>query len=59
MATASKPERLHYTGNDEADRLIAGEPFELLVGFALDQQVPFLLYTSPSPRDRSLSRMTS
>src|SRR2546430_7912018 len=40
MATASKPERLHYTGNDEADRLIADEPFALLMGFALDQQVP-------------------
>src|SRR3954465_5454845 len=40
MATASKPERLHYTGNDEAARLIAGEPFALLMGFALDQQVP-------------------
>src|SRR6478609_10652263 len=40
MATTSKPERLHYTGNDEADRLIAGEPFALLMGFALDQQVP-------------------
>src|SRR5439155_100984 len=31
---------LHYTGNDEADRLIADEPFALLMGFALDQQVP-------------------
>src|SRR5256886_9725047 len=40
MATASKPERLHYTGNDEADRLTADEPFALLMGFALDQQVP-------------------
>src|SRR4029453_4589666 len=40
MATASKPERLHYTGNDEADRLIAADPFALLMGFALDQQVP-------------------
>src|SRR4029450_5755960 len=39
MATASKPERLHYTGNDEADRLIAGDPFALVMGFALDQQV--------------------
>jgi uncharacterized HhH-GPD family protein len=34
------PERLHYTGNDEADELLAREPFALLVGFALDQQVP-------------------
>jgi uncharacterized HhH-GPD family protein len=33
------PERLHYTGNDEADRLIAQEPLALLIGFALDQQV--------------------
>jgi uncharacterized HhH-GPD family protein len=40
MATQTKPERLHYTGNDEADRLIAKEPFALLMGFALDQQVP-------------------
>jgi uncharacterized HhH-GPD family protein len=40
MATTTTPDRLHYTGNDEADRLIAKEPFALLMGFALDQQVP-------------------
>lgn len=40
MATATKPERLHFTGNDSADTLIAQDPFALLVGFALDQQVP-------------------
>ena len=40
MATATKPDRLHFTGNDDADALIAQEPFALLVGFALDQQVP-------------------
>jgi uncharacterized HhH-GPD family protein len=34
------PERLHFTGNAEADELIAREPFALLMGFALDQQVP-------------------
>jgi len=34
------PDRLHYTGNHEADELLAREPFALLVGFALDQQVP-------------------
>jgi uncharacterized HhH-GPD family protein len=34
------PETLHFTGNDEADRLIASDPFALLIGFALDQQVP-------------------
>ena len=37
---ATHPDRLHYTGNDEADELLAREPFALLVGFALDQQVP-------------------
>lgn len=39
MAT-TKPERLHFTGDAAADELIAQEPFALLVGFALDQQVP-------------------
>lgn len=39
MAT-TRPDRLHFTGNDEADELLAREPFALLVGFALDQQVP-------------------
>jgi uncharacterized HhH-GPD family protein len=34
------PERLHFTGNDEADALLARDPMALLIGFALDQQVP-------------------
>jgi len=34
------PSALHFTGNDEADRLLALEPIALLIGFALDQQVP-------------------
>jgi uncharacterized HhH-GPD family protein len=32
--------RLHFTGNEDADRLIFEDPFALLVGFALDQRVP-------------------
>jgi uncharacterized HhH-GPD family protein len=40
MATATQPDRLHYTGNDAADELLARDPFALLVGLALDQQVP-------------------
>src|ERR687887_1473373 len=40
MATVTRPEKLHFTGNDEADRLLADDPFALLMGFALDQQVP-------------------
>src|ERR671937_421929 len=39
MATATKPDALHFTGNDEADALIALDPLALLIGFALDQQV--------------------
>ena len=34
------PGVLHFTGNEEADSLIGSDPFALLVGFALDQQVP-------------------
>jgi uncharacterized HhH-GPD family protein len=34
------PEALYFTGNDEADRLLASDPMALLIGFALDQQVP-------------------
>jgi uncharacterized HhH-GPD family protein len=33
------PDALHFTGNAEADRLIAAEPLALLIGFVLDQQV--------------------
>ena len=31
---------LHFTGNAEADTLLAEDPLALLIGFALDQQVP-------------------
>jgi len=33
-------DRLHFTGDDEADRLLVSAPMALLIGFALDQQVP-------------------
>jgi uncharacterized HhH-GPD family protein len=33
------PDRLWYTEDDEANKLIATDPMALLVGFALDQQV--------------------
>jgi uncharacterized HhH-GPD family protein len=35
-----RPDRLHFTGDDEADTLLAEEPLALLIGFELDQQVP-------------------
>jgi 3-methyladenine DNA glycosylase/8-oxoguanine DNA glycosylase len=33
-------DRLHFTGDDEADQLLASDPLALLIGFVLDQQVP-------------------
>jgi uncharacterized HhH-GPD family protein len=33
------PDRLYFTDDDEACRLLAENPFALLVGFALDQQI--------------------
>ena len=32
-------DRLHFTDSDEANALLVADPFALLVGFALDQQV--------------------
>ncbi len=42
MTTTTEPttERLPFTGNDEADRLLVTDPMALLIGFQLDQQVP-------------------
>jgi uncharacterized HhH-GPD family protein len=36
-------DRLFFTENDEANELIARDPFALLIGFALDQQVSVLV----------------
>lgn len=33
-------EKLPFSGDDEADRLLVEEPLALLIGFELDQQVP-------------------
>lgn len=38
MATATT-DRLHFTGDPEADRLLVSDPLALLIGFVLDQQV--------------------
>ena len=39
MAVKTSPDRLWFTGNEEADRLLVQEPLALLIGFELDQQV--------------------
>ena len=35
----TKPDSLPFTGDADADRLLADDPLALLIGFALDQQV--------------------
>jgi uncharacterized HhH-GPD family protein len=52
------PDRLHFTGNDEADRLISEDPLALLIGFALDQQVPVqTAFTGPLKLKQRLGRL--
>ena len=38
-SSTTAPARLPYTGDDEADRLLAADPVAMLIGFVLDQQV--------------------
>ena len=39
MSLPVPPDHLPFTGNVDADRLLATDPLALLIGFALDQQV--------------------
>jgi uncharacterized HhH-GPD family protein len=39
MPTATAPRLLPWTGDEQADRLLASDPNALLIGFVLDQQV--------------------
>jgi endonuclease III len=40
MTASARTDRLHFTGDEAADRLLVSDPMALLIGFALDQQVP-------------------
>jgi uncharacterized HhH-GPD family protein len=52
------PDRLYFTGNDEADALIAQNPLALLIGFALDQQVPVpTAFTGPLKLEQRLGSL--
>jgi uncharacterized HhH-GPD family protein len=60
MATKipTQPDRLHFTGDDEADRLLADEPLALLIGFVLDQQVSVQkAFTGPLELKRRLGSL--
>jgi len=52
------PDRLHFTGDDEADRLLVEEPLALFIGFALDQQVTVQkAFSGPLELKRRLGRL--
>lgn len=53
-----KRDRLHFTGDDEADRLLVDEPLALLIGFVLDQQVTVqIAFTGPLKLKRRLGTL--
>jgi len=55
---ATRPQRLHFTGNDAADELLASDPLALLIGFALDQQVPVpTAFSGPWKLQQRLGRL--
>jgi uncharacterized HhH-GPD family protein len=54
----TQPARLYFTGDDEADELLAREPLALLVGFVLDQQVPLqAAFSGPKKLRERLGRL--
>lgn len=56
--SATRPERLFFTGDDEADAFLAREPLALLVGFVLDQQVPLQrAFSAPLELERRLGSL--
>jgi uncharacterized HhH-GPD family protein len=49
---------LPFTGDAEADRLLAREPLALLIGFVLDQQVPLQkAFSGPQELSRRIGRL--
>ncbi|MGH7899849.1 MAG: HhH-GPD-type base excision DNA repair protein [Candidatus Binatia bacterium] len=52
------PDALHFTGDSEADALLARDPLALLIGFALDQQVPVqTAFAGPLKLERRLGTL--
>jgi uncharacterized HhH-GPD family protein len=56
--TTAPPDKLHFTGDDDADRLIATNALALLIGFALDQQVSVQkAFSGPMELERRLGHL--
>jgi uncharacterized HhH-GPD family protein len=54
----TKPTSLPFTGDAEADRLLADDPLALLIGFALDQQVTVQkAFSGPAELKRRLGHL--
>jgi uncharacterized HhH-GPD family protein len=54
----TKPAALHFTGNPDADELLARDPMALLIGFALDQQVSVQkAFSSPLELERRVGTL--
>jgi len=54
----TKPTSLPFTGDPDADRLLADEPLALLIGFALDQQVTVQkAFSGPAELTRRLGHL--
>jgi uncharacterized HhH-GPD family protein len=54
----TRPISLPFTGDDDADRLLAKEPLALLIGFALDQQVTVQkAFSGPAELKRRLGHL--
>jgi uncharacterized HhH-GPD family protein len=57
MATTTAPNRLFFTDDEEADRLLVQSPLALLIGFALDQQVTLQkAFSGPFELERRLGQ---
>ena len=51
-------DRLPFTGDDEADRLLVANPLALLIGFALEQQVTVQkAFSGPAELQRRLGHL--
>ena len=58
MLERTVPDALHFTGEPEADALLARDPLALLIGFALDQQVPVpTAFSGPWKLEQRLGRL--
>jgi uncharacterized HhH-GPD family protein len=58
VTMADTTDRLPFTGDDAADRLLVADPLALLIGFALDQQVTVQkAFSGPAELQRRLGHL--